>query len=720
MSAIARLLRRNGLDCPGLPATLRIGFLNAILSTRSFTTITGSPTSSHLDGTTQNDSSRLVIEKIERFPQGAYNFQHLRKQGFSFFDKTRYIPLLSETSSPVKLFCRPRRFGKSLTLSMMEKFHGVQFKGKYNQLFKGLDVDRVVNQGDIEYGRYLILGFDFSLASLGGTSEKSVENLNDYINSTLQDFVQFYEASGLKLKLECCDFGNRDEAALNLYWVVRAVDTEITRIQSKADHQNIFYDVRGIFLTIDEYDAASTQYFLNDSAKAWRESPLSNAYAPFFQAIKSSMGSCAYGIGLVYMTGIMPLRTQNFSSYNIVENLSFDHRFSGLCGLTSQDVSNAVEMICKNHDEQKKHILRQLTFYANGYHFCPDRCVETVFNTSTIIEYLNAIAKDGRFTIDNPPNSEINERVLSLGADSFHAVAFMQQALQVDNNNEFQRIPYTTLLDHFSMTDLKVNTIGEPDTLEAAWHAFVIYQGGLTFDRCNPSKLLVIPNHIAASRIGKDMLTLFKVNSNDIQVALFALANEGAVDGVLREYQKVMETSLRQVSDFDLNEADYRDRLCGTLLQNAGIKPEMEFKVTKPLASRAGFIGILIESEKVCVLLELKNIPLNHLELKRRKILERAEELHVKSLRETLQLRFNKRKKYGEGTIGEFAETICPQINDCINSYELKQTVRRKNFRAYSVVFIGSRKIVFGEVGADGKWTEEGFQLAEYGAMSNM
>jgi len=134
-------------------------------------------------------------------------------------------------------------------LSMMENFHGVQFKGKYNQLFKGLDVDKVVNQGHIAYGRYLILGFDFSLVSLGGTPEKSAENLNDYINSTLQDFVQFYEASGLKLSIEHRDFDNRDKAAHNLYRVVRGVDTAITRIQTEADHQNIFYGVQGVCLS---------------------------------------------------------------------------------------------------------------------------------------------------------------------------------------------------------------------------------------------------------------------------------------------------------------------------------------------------------------------------------------------------------------------------------------------------------------------------------------
>jgi len=101
-----------------------------------------------------------------------------------------------------------------------------------------------------------------------------------------------------------------------------------------------------------------------------------------------------------------------------------------------------------------------------------------------------------------------------------------------------------------------------------------------------------------------------KVKSDAIRVALFALANEGAVDGVLRAFQKVMETSLRQDSDFDLNEADYQDRLCSTLLQNAGVQPEMEFRVTKLSTSRTGLTDILIESQKVCVLLKLKKHPL--------------------------------------------------------------------------------------------------------------
>jgi hypothetical protein len=89
---------------------------------------------------------------------------------------------------------------------------------------------------------------------------------------------------------------------------------------------------------------------------------------------------------------------------------------------------------------------------------------------------------------------------------------------------------------------------------------------------------------------------------------------------------------------------------------------------------------------------------------------------------EILQLSFYMRDKYYmKCTIGEIVEMIHPKIDDYIEDYKLMQTVKHKDFRAYSVIFIGSRRILFGEVRPDGgyKWTKEGFQLAQYGSMSN-
>jgi Predicted AAA-ATPase len=82
-------------------------------------------------------SSKLVVSgQLEKFPLGYSDFCEVRQlPGLAYFDKTEYIPVL-ERGSKVQLVCRPRRFGKSLTVSMLRYFHGFEFRSLYNQLFK--------------------------------------------------------------------------------------------------------------------------------------------------------------------------------------------------------------------------------------------------------------------------------------------------------------------------------------------------------------------------------------------------------------------------------------------------------------------------------------------------------------------------------------------------------------------------------------------------------
>ena len=86
--------------------------------------------------TTPSSSTLVVSGELERFPLGFSDFSDIRRlPGLAYFDKTEYIPVL-EKGSLVQLVCRPRRFGKSLTVSMLRYFHGFQFRNKYDQLFK--------------------------------------------------------------------------------------------------------------------------------------------------------------------------------------------------------------------------------------------------------------------------------------------------------------------------------------------------------------------------------------------------------------------------------------------------------------------------------------------------------------------------------------------------------------------------------------------------------
>ena len=86
---------------------------------------------------TASSSSKLVVSgKLEKFPLGKSDFSEIRERpGMAYFDKTEYIPQL-EKGTDVQLVCRPRRFGKSLTITTLRYFHGFQFRNLYDKLFK--------------------------------------------------------------------------------------------------------------------------------------------------------------------------------------------------------------------------------------------------------------------------------------------------------------------------------------------------------------------------------------------------------------------------------------------------------------------------------------------------------------------------------------------------------------------------------------------------------
>jgi hypothetical protein len=78
----------------------------------------------------------VVSGELEKFPLTISDFSEIRRPGLAYFDKTKYIPELQKMAANVQLVCRPRRFGKSLTVSMLRYFHGFQFRKQYDKLFK--------------------------------------------------------------------------------------------------------------------------------------------------------------------------------------------------------------------------------------------------------------------------------------------------------------------------------------------------------------------------------------------------------------------------------------------------------------------------------------------------------------------------------------------------------------------------------------------------------
>ena len=119
--------------------------------------------------------------RAKQIPYGIQNFVQVITQNYYYVDKTMYIPKLEDSHN--NLFCiRPRRFGKSVLLSMLHAYYDCRTKDKFQEWFGDLWIGK--NPTPLQ-GRYQILHLDFS--QVGGTIENLEEKFNFYLLFNLMD-----------------------------------------------------------------------------------------------------------------------------------------------------------------------------------------------------------------------------------------------------------------------------------------------------------------------------------------------------------------------------------------------------------------------------------------------------------------------------------------------------------------------------------------------------
>ncbi|MEA2059990.1 MAG: AAA family ATPase [Thermodesulfobacteriota bacterium] len=122
-----------------------------------------------------------------KFPYGIADFKSITTEGYFYCDRTDRIPLLENTKS--QLFIRPRRFGKSLVLSMLENYYDVAKKDEFEAIFGNLKIGK--NPTDL-HNAYFILKLDFSCVDPVGTAGEVKQSLFDHINDCIKGFILYY------------------------------------------------------------------------------------------------------------------------------------------------------------------------------------------------------------------------------------------------------------------------------------------------------------------------------------------------------------------------------------------------------------------------------------------------------------------------------------------------------------------------------------------------
>ena len=250
----------------------------------------------------------------KRIPYGMQNFEDVIKEDCYFVDKTPFIENIEE-SNKYFFFIRPRRFGKSLTISMLENYYDINKKDQFESLFGKLYIGENPTP---ELSSYLILHLNFAMISAGLDNYK--KGLDAHCNNKFNSFCSRYAhllPPGIKEEMN-----QKEDAVAQLGFLCdKCAETGLK-----------------IYLFIDEYDHFTNQILAHKEHETrYREQTHGEGYLRhFFDTIKGAAGD---SLGRVFVTGVSPVTMDDLTSgFNIGTNYSLSPEFNEMVGFTEDEV----------------------------------------------------------------------------------------------------------------------------------------------------------------------------------------------------------------------------------------------------------------------------------------------------------------------------------------------------------------------------------------------
>ena len=408
-----------------------------------------------------------------KFPYGISDFKSLVTEGYFYCDRTDKIPLLENSKS--QLFIRPRRFGKSLVLSMLENYYDVGKKDEFEAIFGGLKIGK--NPTELR-NSYFILKLDFSCVDPTGSAEEVKKALFNHINGCIEEFYAFYKYKGYELPQIKVNF---DDALYSLKSLVSAV--RMTPYP--------------VYLLIDEYDNFANTVMMGVQSAGKRYEALVHDEGPlrtFFKAVKSSTSGSMFD--KVFITGVSPVVMSDITSgYNIAENIYFEPEFNDLCGFKQNEIEDVVKEIvdkCGFEKEKIQEAVNLMQTYYNGYTFS-HTVDEHVYNPTLCLYFFEQFEKTcsyPRKMLDS--NLAVDESKLEYIAQISRGRDLLMNLVQKD-----QEVVISDIEDRFGIKDMLTDKSKDNTFLVS----FLYYFGVLTIagDTEDLQVILKVPNLVMKS-----------------------------------------------------------------------------------------------------------------------------------------------------------------------------------------------------------------------------
>lgn len=317
---------------------------------------------------------------MKEIPYSIASYKTIRQHNYYYVDKTPYIPLL-EKMGRYLIFIRPRRFGKSSFLTLLETYYDVAYAEEFEALF---GETFIYQHPTSEKHRYLILKLNFS--EVDPDPDVVKESFAGHIDNQLFFFTEKYQ----EILGERCL--SRLQTIPDIYQQLAFLIRFVGTIQQK------------MYIIIDEYDNFANTILASQGQAAYHDLMHGEGFLRyFFNLLKSATDKVESGIGRIFITGVSPVTLDDVTSgFNIGNNVSLDPALNEMLGFTSADVHTMLDYY-RHHgkmtDEDVATIIPLMQTWYNQYRFAAD-AEPTLFNTTLVLYFMKDVVFSGTHPSD--------------------------------------------------------------------------------------------------------------------------------------------------------------------------------------------------------------------------------------------------------------------------------------------------------------------------------
>ena len=477
---------------------------------------------------------------MKRIGIGLSDFKHLIEEDFYYFDKTKFIDEIIKDGAQVKLFTRPRRFGKTLNMSMLKYFFDIKKADENRKLFKNLYIEKT--ESFKEQGQYPVVFL--SLKDLKATTWEEMERK---IIIILSDFFSEYEY--LLNELTGISFENLK----NIIYRKADIDELTTTLKFLT---KILYEKynKKVMVLIDEYDSPLVSAYINGYYKKAKD-----FFKTFYSIVLKDNNYLQMGI----LTGIIRVikagifsDLNNLSTYTI---LSDDYTDS--YGLTEEEVEKSLK------DYGLEYEISKVKDWYDGYRFGNSE----VYNPWSILNFLRF--KELRaYWVDTSGNDLINDVLKKITKDTVRALErlFNGEGLR---QNISGTSDLSKLLDENELWEL------------------LLFSGYLTIEEKIDQKnyILRLPNKEVKELFKDSFLEKYFGRGNKLSDLMEALI-ENRIDEYEEKLQEILLTSVSYNDTKKGNEAFYHG-----LIMGMGLYLEGEYITKSNIESGLGRYDFSVE-----------------------------------------------------------------------------------------------------------------------------